>query len=512
VTAARPHYRPGAAHRWLRRSTQIVAVVAILLGPLLGGWQRVDKAELAAFDDAGWNLPVFARERLPEGAAARRAYEVNTLLGGGIAADYLGIPFADPLAGTLAALRSSASPRSLVAIALPVLLALVGGRLFCGWLCPFGTLSRALDAVTVRLRFLPRPRLPARRPVRWIVLAGCVALSLGGVHLVLYLALPYLLLQQSIYAFWLLGGGSVISSVLLGLVLAGLLLGPNVYCGALCPTGAGLSLLGRARVVRMGTVEPSACGAHCQLCDVACWLDLDPASGDAGPDCDLCGRCVEACPRINLGITLQKPFHNAASTLLLCSAATLVGWLAPAEVWAATPTKPTLVFEQEARVGDVVVALSILDVSDVKLDLDWETSQQGSELSVYLARGPLAEPDAQGFIALRESYAGPLRVEVQSAEGASSIAFERPSHPISTQRPTIYRRALPARFAEGDRITVAKIPGWLEEPVSFDVAERGTRRHWSDRAWWAGSALLVYAGLMALALGVGRPTRELRND
>lgn len=506
MTRAQPHYVPGAAHRWLRRSTQIVALVAIAIGPLLGGWQRLDNADLSVFDDAGWNLPMSVREVLPEGEPARRAYTVNTVIGGGIAADYLGIPFADPLAGALAALRSSANPRSLIAIALPVLLALLGGRLFCGWLCPFGTLSRALDALTVRLHFLPRPRLPARRPVRWILLGCCLALSLVGVHLALYLALPYLLLQQSVYALWLLGGGSVILSVLLGLVLAGVLLGPNLYCGALCPTGAALSLLGRARVARMGAIETASCGAHCQLCDVACWLQLDPASGDAGPDCDLCGRCVEACPHINLGISVDRPFKKAAGAAALSLVIVTAGVLGAPHASATAPRKPTLVLEEEALVGDVVVAVSLVDMSDVKLDLDWDTALEGTEISVYIARGPLARPDERGLIALREDYAGAIEVEIEQTGGDRTVVtFERPTHPISTQRRTIYRRLLPLRLSRDDRVTVAPVSGWLEEPVSFEVAEVGTRRSWSDHAHWFATSLLVYAGLLTAALGVRSP-------
>ena len=119
MTASKPHYRPKAAHRWLRRGTQFVVVFSILVAPLLGGWQRIDNANLAFFDDAGWNLPRPIRDALPEGELARRAYDVNVLIGGGIAGDYLGIPFVDPLAGTLAALRSPINPQVVLAIALP---------------------------------------------------------------------------------------------------------------------------------------------------------------------------------------------------------------------------------------------------------------------------------------------------------------------------------------------------------------------------------------------------------
>ena len=321
-------------------------------------------------------------------------------------------------------------------------------------------------------------------------------------HLALYLALPYLLLQQSVYAFWLLGGGSVIAAVFLGLVLAGLVLGPNVYCATLCPTGAALSLLGRARMAHMGIVEPDRCGSHCDLCDVGCWLQLEPASGDAGSDCDLCARCVEVCPRTNLGIRFERPFRKTTGVLFLCALSSLPALFDAREALAAAPRKPTLVLEEEVHVRDVVVALSLLDLSDVELSLDWETARQGTELRVYLARGDLDAPDANGHIPLRESYAGPLLIEIERWSGGESrIAFEQPNHPISTQRPSIYRRALPLRFSKGDRVTLLTIPGWLEVPVSFEVAEQGTRQPLVALVRWSAAALLIYLGSMALALG-----------
>jgi ferredoxin-type protein NapH len=506
-------YRPGAPHRWLRRFTQLLALAAILIAPLLGGWQRLDNAELAVWDDAGWNLSFELRDSLPAGRSAQRAYRLNRFIGGGIAGDYAGLPFVDPLAGALALLHSSSSPRGLVAIALPVLIALFAGRVFCGWFCAFGTLSRALDSLTVRIPFLPRPRLARKRPLRWLLLIAAVASSLLGVHVVLYLSLPYLLLQQSIYAAWLLGGGSVILAVLCGLLVAGVLIGPTVYCAALCPTGAGLSLLGRARVAHLEVVQDSSCGAHCQLCTAACWLQLDPSDGNAGPDCDLCGRCVAGCPKDNLGVTLHRPAPLRVTSgmgLLL-----VVGLgLAPGLAKASPPTKPVLVLEEEVHVGETALALSLVDMSGVELGLDWGVPLDGTELSVYVARGVLAAPAKDGQIAQRSSYAGPLEVTLRlsSNDEPVIVRFDAPNHPISTQRPTIYRSMIPTRFAPGDRLTVAPIAGFFEAPISFEVSAPGTREPLERRMMWLATAFLVYGAMLFLAVSVSPATSRAGNS
>jgi ferredoxin len=256
-----------------------------------------------------------------------------------------------------------------------------------------------------------------------------------GVHLVLYLSLPYLLLQQSIYGLWLLGGGGVVLSVLLGLLAAGLLFGPTVYCAAICPTGATLSFLGRARVVRLHVAESARCGQSCHLCETACWLQLDPRSGDPGPDCDLCGRCVPACPQAQLGIGVSPPRLTTMRSLALLVA--LGGSTLWPDAALAGEVKPRLVLEQERRFEDVTVAVSLVDLSGVKLNFDWAQAQSGTDLSVYIVRGELARPDEHGLIPQRETYAGPLRVALHLGDGgaARSVEFAVPNHPISTHAP-----------------------------------------------------------------------------
>ena len=303
--AARRGLRPGRAFRIARRVTQCVGLAAVLLAPLLGGWQRLERNQLATWSGPGWTLPQALSTRLPRGETARRAHDANKLIGGGLGIEYVGLPAADPLAGGLALLHARGQVRTLLAWLLPALVALVAGRWFCGWLCPFGALARGMswlfDTIWPR-RY--RLALPRTRPVRYIVLAATIVASLLGTQLVLFTVLPHFLLQQSVYAAWLLGGGSSVLGVFVGLLVAVALMGPTSYCAAVCPTGATLALLGRKRRVHLTVSSPSRCGAHCRLCNEACWLQLDAASGDPGPDCDVCGRCVPVCPRTNLELRL----------------------------------------------------------------------------------------------------------------------------------------------------------------------------------------------------------------
>lgn len=492
--------RPGRLWRWLRRLSQCLALAAILAAPFLGGWQRLDRAEMAVWDDSGWNLPDWLRDSLPLGDSPGRAYDWLFLLGGGSAAEYAGIPAVDPVAGMALLLRGQFSPRFILALAIPVLLAVLGGRLFCGWLCPFGFVSRGIEAIVERLPWRRSKRrqrraIPRQRPVRWVILIGSIAASALGVHIVLLLFLPHLLLQQTLYSVWLLGGGGFLLGLFLGLVVAGIAIGPTVYCATLCPTGAALSLLGRKKMINLGLAEPTQCGAHCGMCDSACWLQLHPASGDPGPDCDTCGRCVTVCPQTNMHVVIgrrksqgQKPGPRRLpmATAALIAATGLVAGSHHAR--ADSMVKPRLILEGGIQRDEVTLAVSIVDQRGVKLDPDARQQLSGVEISVYVSR-------RQG-----EFYRGPLVVRV----GDHALSFAEPSAPRSTPTRSIYRRVLQAHVGPATTVVIEPIAGWLDEPATWRIPGQGTSLPWTAMVEVTVGAGLFFAGLLALAL-VRRP-------
>jgi len=304
----------GRAHRMARRACQALALVAVIASPFLGGWQRLERNFLSGWDGRAYDLPEFLLERLPGGELAARAYQANELLGGGVASRYVGVPFVDPAMAPSVLLTSELTLVVLLGVALPVLLGVLAGRAFCGWFCPFGTVSRIVESLLRRLPWRPKPlSVPTHRGFRHLLLGALwIASLVFGVHVV-YLFLPHSLLQQSVYAVWLLGGGGAVLAWFLGLLSAGVILGPTAYCATVCPTGTLLSLLGRKKVVRVTLRAPGECGSHCTLCANACWLSLRPDQGDPGPDCDSCSRCFEVCPRTNLVVGLQLPKSTARS-------------------------------------------------------------------------------------------------------------------------------------------------------------------------------------------------------
>ena len=506
---------PGTGYRNLRRVVQTCALLAVVLAPLLGGFQRNNRGDMAAWDAGGFDLARGLREVLPVGEAAARAHTLNLLKGGGIASELFGIAAMDPLAGTLALMERGLDGRGLVALSLPIVLGLLMGRFFCGWLCPFGTLARWLDAIADLLPLHRRIALPSARLLRVVLVAVSLLVGFAGFHLVLYLLLPYLLLQQAVYALWLLGGSSVALSLMVGLLLAGLLFGPTTYCATLCPTGGVLAWLGRWRRVRLTVSEPKACGRHCQLCSRACWLSLDPASGDPGPECDLCARCVPACPRTNLVVTFRRSRKSLPVVTGCLLALSLPSGEAHAEPAADRVNKPNLVLDVERELSGVTLAISAVDMTGVEY-AGGTGLRSGVEVSVFMARGERGPPDERGLLPSRDVYRGPLTLAITRGDGrVTRVPFEAPNSPRSTQRRAIYLAEVAESLTAGDEISILPVPGWLDDGASFAVESRGVD---PGPARWVAFGLaggLLFAGLLSLAIiplrrqgGPGRPSPD----
>ena len=496
--------KPGRLWRAVRTACVSLAWIALLSTPLIGGWQRADAKGLSAWRPAdGFDVSVNLESFLGPAATGERVWSSDPLLGGGTGVEYVGVPMVDPTAGLAGATRAFPTGRGLWALLVPLLVGLLMGRVFCGWFCPFGSLSRLIRRVLERSPVRPpRFSLGERRWPRFFVLAACLLGGALGSQLLVTLALPHLVLTGAIYSLWLLGGGGALLGWLLGLIVAGVLLGPTAYCASVCPTGGLLSLLGRFRPVRLRIAQPSACGASCRQCDLACWLQLHPATGDAGADCDSCGRCVPTCPHDNLRVARGRgPLKRGLPVVT----ALLLALVPCASRAAEDPSvKPRLLLDAHRQQDGVDVAVGVLDESQVRLNADTDTTVGGTQLTVRLTRGPRAAPDALGRMGPRAHYAGPLRVVLERDGGPLETAhWQAPNSPRSTVRRKLYRAQLSHVARPGDVVIVEKVPGWTSAPVRFVIVRPEPGRDLGAFAWFFWAGLLVNAGLLSLALATG---------
>lgn len=197
--------------------------------------------------------------------------------------------------------------------ALPlVVLTLVFGRFFCGWICPMGVLHHGLS-------FLGRPkkvsqRVAANRPrplyqVKYFVLLLMLGMALMGstqIGLLDPIAFTWRALATAIIpaldntAFGLYQGDrhfhfSTLISLLFFAALALNFFIPRLYCRMLCPLGALLGWLSKFSLFRLAK-KPDQC-RDCTLCGKDCAGAADPQGTLCTTECLLCLNCVYSCPR-----------------------------------------------------------------------------------------------------------------------------------------------------------------------------------------------------------------------
>ncbi|WP_425038631.1 quinol dehydrogenase ferredoxin subunit NapH [Primorskyibacter sp. S187A] len=191
---------------------------------------------------------------------------------------------------------------------------LLGGRLYCSWVCPINPVTDAANWLHRRLN-LPKGWQPKRSTRLWILGAVFAASALTGT-VVWELVNPITLLHRGI----LFGMGFAWVFVL-GIFLFDTLLARHGWCGHLCPVGAFYGAVGAKGLVRVSASARSACD-DCMDCYAVCPENhvISPALKGAegtsplilSPDCTACGRCIDVCAENVFTFTHRLDAQGAA--------------------------------------------------------------------------------------------------------------------------------------------------------------------------------------------------------
>ena len=193
-------------------------------------------------------------------------------------------------------------PAGLVILLLVLATGLLAKKAFCSWICPVGTLSELLAALSLRLVRrkikLPRPLDLPLRSLKYLLLAFfvyAVFFQMGPAAVADFLDSPYNRVAdvKMLYFFEQLTplGGRV----LLGLAVLSVVV-PYSWCRYLCPYGALLGVLSLLSPLKI-TRHASSC-IDCGLCTKACpsHLPVERLSRVRSDECFGCLSCVAACP------------------------------------------------------------------------------------------------------------------------------------------------------------------------------------------------------------------------
>lgn len=176
---------------------------------------------------------------------------------------------------------------------------LAAGGVFCGWICPLGTLQDWLTALRKRLR-IREAKMPAAwgkrlSLARYLVLALVIFFTAREAKMVFASYDPY----RTIFSLdWITEPSAEkwIAYVIAVLVLVGSFFIERMWCRFLCPLGAVIGVLQRLSVLKIRR-NPSAC-INCGLCTKACPAKIKVHEANTvASGCIGCLECVDACPR-----------------------------------------------------------------------------------------------------------------------------------------------------------------------------------------------------------------------
>ncbi len=217
---------------------------------------------------------------------------------------------ADPFA-TLqiyAAGQSLAKPILLGAATVLLFYLIVGGRVFCSWVCPVNMVTDL--AAWLRNKLNIKTAYQLNRNLRYLNLGLALVLSAISGYAAFEWVSPINMMHRE-----LIFGLGMGWTAVLGLFFFDLLLVRHGWCGHLCPLGAFYSLLGRLRVwkIQFQADRCDKCGVCHKICPephVLKLTDLNQNGRVIAGDCTNCLRCTSVCPQKALHSSLSSPLES----------------------------------------------------------------------------------------------------------------------------------------------------------------------------------------------------------
>lgn len=225
-------------------------------------------------------------------------YGINILMGNLSSSLFLDfIPLSDPFAALQIFVAGASITFDLLlgAILIVFFYLIVGGRVFCSWVCPVNMITDLANFLRRTLGFNQiQKRQPATRNIRyWVIALSLIISYILGLTAFEFIS-PISMTHRGIIFGLGLGWAAMLIIFLFDLFVL-----KNGWCGHICPLGGFYSLVGRFSLIRVNH-DADKCTA-CMKCKVVCPEDqvLHLVAKKSYPilsgECTNCGRCIEVC-------------------------------------------------------------------------------------------------------------------------------------------------------------------------------------------------------------------------
>ena len=219
-----------------------------------------------------------------------------------------GALFGCPIGSIQATIGSSKFNFAFYVVGLLSLFAIAAGRLFCGYICPFGLFQDLLDKIPLKKIKVPQKVNKVLRYLKYFILAFfvfvlpfalqdkygmsdpyfCKYICPSGI---LFGAIPLIAMNKALTAS--LGALFGLKFTVLAIITMLSMIFYRPFCRYLCPLGA---FLGMFNPISLYRLKINGKCIKCRKCERTCKLDIPTYKTPNSPECIRCGECIKACP------------------------------------------------------------------------------------------------------------------------------------------------------------------------------------------------------------------------
>ncbi len=199
------------------------------------------------------------------------------------------------------------------AVVIVVFYIVVGGRVFCSWVCPVNLVADTAQKARAWLKLPSFLRIS--RWTRYVVMVLTLVLSaFSGVAAFEWIS-PISMFHRELF-FGMKAGWAAVFAIF----LCDLFVRKQTWCGHLCPLGAFYSVLGRTSFLRIRFEKQKCtkCGDCHRICPEPHVLNLNLIFREEmvySGNCTNCGRCVTHCPENCFRFSFRKMKRPEAALL-----------------------------------------------------------------------------------------------------------------------------------------------------------------------------------------------------